>query len=145
MQAEIDDATYNKITTLCTEGDDAMDADDFDMAYEKYISALELVPDPLSDWEASTWILAALGDLYYYSGDFDQSINALGDAACCPGGQDNPFIHLRLGQCYFELGDMDHAADELARAYRSDGLEIFEDEDEKYLEFLKTKISLNAS
>ena len=145
MQTDMDNATYDRIMSLCSEGDDAMDADNFDTAYEKYISALELIPDPLTDWEASTWILAALGDLYYFAEDYEQSINALTDAACCPGGHENPFIRLRLGQCYFELGEMDRAADELTRAYRNDGLEIFEDEEEKYLMFLKTRITINPS
>jgi hypothetical protein len=40
---------------------------------------------------------------------------------------------------------MDRAADELTRAYRNDGLEIFEDEEEKYLMFLKTRIAINPS
>ena len=54
MQTDMDNATYDRIMALCSEGDDAMDADNFDTAYEKYISALELIPDPLTDWEAST-------------------------------------------------------------------------------------------
>lgn len=60
----------------------------------------------------------------------------------CPGAIGNPFVHLRLGQAQFELGDMTRAADELARAYMGAGDEIFEEQDPKYLAFLKTKIQV---
>ena len=58
----------------------------------------------------------------------------------CPGAIGNPFIHMRLGQSQFELGNMDRAADELARAYLQEGLAIFEDEDPKYVAFIKSKL-----
>jgi hypothetical protein len=61
----------------------------------------------------------------------------LPDDVCATG---NPFLHLRLGQCRFELGDLDRAADELARAYMGDGEDVFEDEAPKYLAFLKTRL-----
>ena len=58
----------------------------------------------------------------------------------CPEGFGNPFLHLRLGQTEFELGNHDQAANELTRAYGPDGAWIFESEDPKYFEFLKTRI-----
>ena len=59
-----------------------------------------------------------------------------------PGTIGNPWVHLRLGQVKFELGDMKRAADELARAYMGGGRECLRDEDPKYFalveEVLKT-------
>lgn len=52
------------------------------------------------------------------------------------------FIHLRLGQCQFELGERDRSADELTRAYMGDGMDILLQDDPKYLEFLESKIEL---
>jgi hypothetical protein len=52
----------------------------------------------------------------------------------------NPFLHLRLGQCQFELGNFDRAADELTRAHVGAGAEIFEGAD-KYFTFLKTRLN----
>jgi hypothetical protein len=60
----------------------------------------------------------------------------------CPGGLGNPFLHLRFGQILFESGDHDLAADELIRAYMGAGDEIFENEDPKYLNFLKTRAKI---
>jgi len=57
----------------------------------------------------------------------------------CPDAIGNPFLHLRLGQCQFELGELDRAADELARAYMGAGAKIFEGGD-KYFSFLKTRL-----
>ena len=56
-----------------------------------------------------------------------------------PNAIGNPFLHLRLGQCQFELGNLDRAADELMRAYMAGGPELFEDEDARYLRFLATR------
>jgi hypothetical protein len=61
----------------------------------------------------------------------------------CPNGIGNPFIHLRLGQCQFETGNLDSAADELTSAYALEGEELFADDDPKYFEFLKTKNTLD--
>ena len=54
----------------------------------------------------------------------------------CPDAIGNPFIHLRLGQTQFELGNKDRAADELMRAYMGAGAEIFVGEAPKYLQYL---------
>jgi hypothetical protein len=58
----------------------------------------------------------------------------------CPDAIGNPFIHLRLGQCQFEIGNLKRAADELARAFLMEGLALFEDEDPKYIEWIKPQL-----
>jgi hypothetical protein len=58
----------------------------------------------------------------------------------CPNAIGNPFLHLRLGQCRFELGDTDRAADELARALLIESPKLFEGEDPKYLQFVKGRL-----
>ncbi|MFB6257807.1 MAG: hypothetical protein ABEH38_03860 [Flavobacteriales bacterium] len=54
---------------------------------------------------------------------------------------DNPYIHLRKGQCHYMMGDMEEAAMELSIAYTLDGERIFEDEDPRFLAFLKERVS----
>lgn len=106
-----------------------------------YRDALNLVPKPVEEWEVTTWILAAIGDLYFVDGKFEKSLAAFDDAVRCVGGLGNPIIHLRLGESCFELGDKDRAADELTRAYMGAGPGIFQKEDPKYLKFLSTRIA----
>ena len=93
-----------------------------------------------TEWAAATWILGAIGDANFFSDDFDAGRDNLSMAMRCPDAVGNPFLHLRLGQCCFEVGEVDRAADELGRAYMGEGKEIFEDEDPKYFEFLMTRM-----
>jgi hypothetical protein len=124
---------------LCKQGDDFADKVNYQAALDQYWAAWDLLPDPKIDWEAATWILGAIGDANFLSGDFTAVRDNLATAMHCPNAIGNPFFHLRLGQCHFELGNMDRAADELARAYMGAGDDIFED-GEKYLAFLKTRL-----
>lgn len=136
LSAEIDE----RIQALCADGDAFFDDDQFAEALDKYWSAWDLLPEPATQWEAATWILAAIGDVNFQSGDFQAGRDNLVTAMHCPGAIGNPFLHLRLGQCQFELGEMERAADELARAYMGGGAEILEDEEQKYFALVKTKL-----
>ena len=137
---ELDDETYNRITDLCDEGSDLVDDDKYDEAIEKYEQALALIPEPITDWEASTWVLTGLADAYFYKGDYANARQTLIDAMHCPDAIGNPYIHLRLGQSQYEVGNMDRARDELVRAYMGAGEDIFDDEDPKYLALVKESI-----
>lgn len=131
---------YEQITELCEEGDELASEDDFEGALQSFWAAWDLLPEPQTEWEAATWILGAIGDANFLGEDFEAGRDNLSLAMHCPDGIGNPFLHLRLGQCLFELGELDRAADELTRAYMAEGADIFEGEDEKYFEFLKTRI-----
>ena len=138
--AQLSDEAFSEITRLCKEGDALFDAGQLEDAKSRYFEALGLVPEPRYHWEAATWIYVAIGDVHFKLGNFEKCYRCFLNAVQCPGGLGNPFIHLRLGQAYFEKDDMDKAADELARAYMSEGPEIFDEDDPKYLDFLKTRI-----
>lgn len=138
---EISDTTHARIQEHCAKGDVLLEMRDFTQAYENYVAALALVPEPKEEFNATTWIMAALGDLYFLSKDFTQAVKVLSDAMHCAGAIGNPFLHLRLGQAQLELNNEIRAADELCRAYMGAGKDIFEKEDPKYFNFLKTKIS----
>jgi tetratricopeptide (TPR) repeat protein len=139
---EMNEETADKIDLLCEEGDNLASEENYSEALQKYWEAFDLVPDPKTEWEASTWILTAIGDSNFLGNDFKAGVDNLSSAMHCPGAIGNPFIHLRLGQCQFEVGNLERAADELTRAYANAGDEIFESDDPKYFEFLKTKIKI---
>jgi len=142
---QLPDPIYDKITACSAEGDALADDGSYREAIEKYLAALALLPEPKNKWNACTWLLVAIGDANFLSGNFEQSKDAFADAMHCPEAIGNPFIHLRLGQSQFELGNRERAADELCRAYMGAGKEIFEDDAPKYFEFLKTVIEPPAS
>lgn len=134
----LDDSTHEQITRLCDEGNELAEQGEFAAALKAFKSAWELLPEPKTNWAAATWVLAAMGDTHFLAGDFVNGRDDLLVAMHCPDAIGNAFLHLRLGQCQFELGDLPKAGDELARAYMGAGSEIFEAEDAKYFTYLKT-------
>lgn len=142
MTMELDDKTYDKITQLSKEGNKLLNSNNFDASVEKFNEALNLVPEPKTDWEASTWLYTAIGDAFFLKGDYNKSLNSFYDAYNCPDAEDNPFINLRLGQCLLELEQTDKAEDFLLRAYMLDGTKVFRGEEKKYLTYLRKKYDL---
>lgn len=128
---------YKRIKLLCAQGDRLAAAGNGPEAWKKYEAALNLVPQPVEDWEAAMWILATMGDLLYHQRDFPRAAALLEHALRCAGGMGNVFVHLRLGESYFELGDEPRAGDNLARAYMGGGREVFRREDPRYFAFLE--------
>ena len=110
---ELEDAVNDQIQRHCAKGDDSAKQALYPDALKEYWAAWDLLPEPKTQWEAATWILAAVGDANYLSGDFVAGRDNLSHAMHCPDAIGNPFLHLRLGQCQFEVGNLDRAADEL--------------------------------
>lgn len=137
---ELEPEIYAQIVELCDSGDRYADEEKFDIALSQYYKALHMIPDPKEEWVASTWILTAIGDAYFLMKNYSESLKILQDAMDCPDAIDNPFIHLRLGQVQYELGDFRRALDELTRAYMGEGQEIFAEEDPKYFTWVKQRI-----
>ncbi len=130
--------TQAAIERLCEQGNEAEENGDYPRAFSLFQEALELVPEPLDQWWEATWLLTALGDTCITLGNYEEARKYLSEAMACPDAIGNAFIHLRLGQAEFEMGDMKRAGDELMRAYMGGGPKIFEEEDPKYLAYLAT-------
>ncbi len=127
---------YETIQNYCSDGDLAFEDDDLQKAYQSYMKAWELIPEPKTDWEASTWVLGALADVYFVNDNFSALKESLEYAMHCPNAIGNPFLHMRLGQAQFELGNTEKAKEELARALMGAGKDIFENDDPKYFNFI---------
>ena len=137
---ELPSNIHDEIGRLCQEGDSLAEKERFSEALDRYWNAWDLLPEPRLKWEAATWLLAAIGDANFLNSDFVAGRDNLSNAMRCPDGIGNPFLHLRLGQCQFELGNQKRAADELARAFLLEGEKIFRDEDPKYLAWIKPQV-----
>ncbi|AIZ40976.1 tetratricopeptide repeat protein [Cellulophaga baltica] len=138
----LDENLHLEIEKLSEQGDAFAETGNYSDALTAYWNAYDLVPEPKTEWEATTWILVAIGDANFLGADFQAGLENLSNAMHCPNGIGNPFIHLRLGQCQLETGNLERAADELTRAYALEGEALFADDDPKYFEFLKTKITV---
>ena len=139
MKAD-DDIARERIEDLCARGDEQARRGDYPNALKHYWMAWDLLPQPKTDSDTATWILGSIGDANFLCGDFKAGCDNLSQAMHCPNGIGNAFLHLRLGQCRYEVGNMERAADELTRAFMGEGEEIFSGENPKYLAFLKTRI-----
>lgn len=140
---ELPSATHEAITQFCADGDAFAGAGRYEEAIAEYNRAWEIVPEPKSQWNASTWILAAIADAAFLGGYAASAREALEYAMLCPDAVGNPFLHLRLGQVLLDAGEADRAADELMRAYMGGGADIFAAEDERYLSFLRSRAALD--
>ena len=134
--AELTDMIYDKITELCSKGDLKADSGEYNKAVHFYQQALDKLPEPKTDWEAATWIYAALGDAYWFMSDYETSKNCFYNACNCPDGITNPFIIFRLGQIWAECNVSEKASEYLLRAYMLDP-KVFEEEDGKYYNIIK--------
>lgn len=137
---ELSDEVDAQVKQLCALGDRHAEQENYPAAISQYWKAFALLPEPQTDWDAATWILGAIGDANFLGRDFTAGRDNLSAAMHCPDAIGNPFLHLRLGQCCFELGELDRAADELTRALMGAGEEIFAAEDPKYFALLKTRL-----
>ena len=61
--AELDNALYERIGALSDAGDALMEDGDYEGALEKFWAGFDLLPEPKTNWEAGTWLMAAIGDL----------------------------------------------------------------------------------
>lgn len=134
---ELDPTLHSRIVAIAAEADRRADEAKFYEALVLYNDALALVPEPKTKWNASTWLLGSIGDAAFQGNYYETARDALQDAMLCPDAIGNPFLHLRLGETEFELGDSERAVDELMRAYMGAGKDIFEHEDPKYLALLR--------
>jgi len=124
-------ATFDEVLDKAAEGQRLLEAGERSNAFRAFFAALQLLPQPIENWNGAGWLLVAMGECCVLAGDFARAFQPLRDAMHCPGTIGNPWAHLRLGQCRLEVGD-DRAADELARAYLGGGRALFEDLDPKY-------------
>ena len=137
---ELANEIHYKITELCATGDKLAEKQQYIAAIEAYEKASELIPSPKSDWDANVWVETAIGDAYFFLKEYNKAKASFQTAY--NSDPTNPFILMRLGQCLFEIKDLDKAEDFLLSAYMMEGEEIFENDDAKYLDYMRTKYDL---
>lgn len=132
-----------KIEELSELGNAAMDNGDYTKAIAYFTDALNYVPEPKEEWEATGWLHASVGDACFMQSDFEKALEHFRIAARVYGSSPNPFVLLRYGQCFYETGDEKQAANYLLQAYMLEGDEIFSGDDPKYFRFLQSKVDLD--
>lgn len=113
-------------------------------ALEVWEKALELIPEPKNIYSQALWFLSSIGDIYFSDKNYDQAFKCFENAKNNLSGEgtNNPFILLRLGESAYELDKKELAVENLLSAYMLEGKEIFNEDDKKYFEFLKSNVDL---
>lgn len=133
---------YQHIDDLCELGNESMNHCRFSEAIEHFQAAMNILPEPKENRETSGWIYTAIGDAYFLLNDYEKALHQLQKAfKICGIEEINPFILLRIGQCFFHQNLEKQAVDYLLRAYMIEGERIFDGE-EQYFHFLRNKVDL---
>ena len=133
------DEVFDKIEALCDKGEADLERGKPRAALKRFFKAFELLPTPAQQYPAGTWLLVNIGDIYYHWQRYEQALERFEQALDFFEGADNPFIHLRLGQCHYHLEQWEAARMALQRAHDLEGDAIFEDESPVYQAFLQEK------
>jgi len=141
----IDDLLIKKVKILCAEGYRHYDNKEYKEALRLFYKAWTALPKPQANYEQGGWVLTAIGDCYFRCGQWEQGRESLSSALHCPTMMGNPFIHLRLGQCLFELGKQDIASEHLEQAYMNSGSKLFQNESPKYLVAAMANVTSDAA
>ena len=142
---KISTAVERKLDELAEQGNTFFDYGKLDEALKVWSKGLEMIPEPHNCYAESVWFLASIGDIWFSQREYKKALECFEAARTNLSGEglNNPFILLRTGQCCFETGDVDAAAEFLLSAYMLEGEEIFDEDNEKYFEFLQNREELD--
>lgn len=129
----LDALLVKKIKALCAEGYRLYDLQEFKESLRFFYKAWTAIPKPQTQHTEAGWVLTAIGDCYFRTQQWDQGRESLTSALQCPKMEGNPFIHLRLGQCLYEMERQEVAREHLELAYMNGGSKLFQNEAPKYL------------
>ena len=71
---DLDSEIFEKVKEYSEQGETLFYDGRFSDALKEYNRAYELIPEPKRRWEASVWLLAAIGDCYFWLKDFDNAL-----------------------------------------------------------------------
>ncbi len=122
----LDSMLFAEVRDQCELGAERMREQQPEAAQALFMAALRLLPEPIGQWNATGWILLALGHACVVQGRWDLGRQVLTDAMWSPGVFGNPWAHRLKGEIHLALGERERAADDLFRAYKAAGHAILE-------------------
>jgi hypothetical protein len=125
---------------LFEEGEELADEETTEFVLSLFRAAWDLLPEPKEDQESACQILVAIADTYFHLGYWERCHRWLQRGLRYWDLVGNPFVRLRLGQSLFELGNLRESSNWMVPAYLQEGKRLFEDDDPKYLAFIKEQL-----
>lgn len=130
---------HQQFRELCAQAYEQYDAGDYRAGLRLFYRAWTLIPKPQVEFEESGWVLSAIGDSYFKLDQFQQGKEALISAIHCDNMRDNPFVHLRLGQCLHALGENESSLKHLRYAWARGGEKLYSKEAPIYRELAQSQ------
>lgn len=132
---------------LKKEGDTLQMQQKYLKAVGKYQEALDLIPEPFTEWKYSRILLSQMAENYHLNakfnnskgGGYEEALNKLSLLMQCDKSVGISAFHAQIGIIRYEMGNLEKAADEFLRVYLIDGPEDFHYllEKPEYLELIK--------
>lgn len=66
----LDKVKLIQVEKICALAEKEFEQENYDKALEFYKQAKEKLPQPVEDWEASTWVYVAIGDCYFIKTEY---------------------------------------------------------------------------
>lgn len=126
----LDDATHRRVVELLADGDRHLDLDAPRDAADRFVEAIEALPQPFTQWEAALQLTTALGDACLALTQYAEAEQTLRLALESPGGKGNPYVWLRLGDALHGQSRDGEALEAWTSAYALGGEELLEGEDD---------------
>lgn len=133
IMSELTKEITENIRSGCAVAYRAYDDGDYQKALRLFYQAWLLLPKPQTRYPEAGWVLTGIGDTYFRLRQYIPGCEALRSADHCPQTRDNPFVHLRLGQCLYHMAERASARKHLHKAYRLGGPDLFAAEEPVYL------------
>ena len=133
---DLDPDIYEGIKEYSEKGEILFYDGRFSEALREYNKAYDMIPEPKQQWEASVWLIAAIGDCHFWLKDYAASLECFRKLMVEYEEYGNPFTRLRYGECLYETGNEQLAKEHLLAAYSMEGEELFEECDKKYLSII---------
>jgi hypothetical protein len=133
MAEPLPEAIDVEVARLFDEAEELFDREEDEQALARFRAAWGLIPEPKDHWQRALQVLGGIADCQFHLCDYEDCFQTLQLALRSDGvGPDNPWVCLRLGQCYVALGDERQACNWLLSAFVLGGKEMFENESDGY-------------
>ena len=133
---DLDPDIYEGIKEYSEKGETLFYDGRLSAALMEYNKAFDMIPEPKQQWEASVWLIAAIGDCHFWLKDYAASLECFRKLMVEYEEYGNPFTRLRYGECLYETGNEQLAKEHLLAAYSMEGEELCEECDKKYLSII---------
>ena len=118
---DLEPNAYDRIKEYSDKGETLFYEGRFSEALREYNKAFDVIPEPKQRWEASVWLIAAMGDCYFWLKEFDVSLEYFRKLMVEYEEYGNPFTRLRYGECLYETGNEQLSKEHLLAAYSMEG------------------------